>query len=275
MATKVWNDGAGDGIFLTAGNWVGGVAPVATDDIVIGTSNRDIAGVATGFAIASLTITPGFGGTIGSGGTPLTFTNITGSVKYAGSGPGMYLGCTGTCAAAEFSHTVGMVYITAGTWTLLTNTYGNFDIGASAVVTTLYNIGGNGTVNYNATAITTCRNSGSLSLKRVVTTMYADRGNTIQQDSGTTATNVGTVLYIGNGATYNKQSSGAETTINIFPGGRFTTDKNTGGSTGSVALGTINKWAGSYSKTTAVPGVTFTYTAFNYVGSVGSASDSI
>ena len=38
--TKLWNGGGGDDNWTTAANWVGGVAPVANDDLVFGGSTR-------------------------------------------------------------------------------------------------------------------------------------------------------------------------------------------------------------------------------------------
>jgi hypothetical protein len=273
MAIKVWNGGAGTGNFGDAGNWVGGVAPVGggVDSVLINATNIDITGVATGLAIVNFTVGSGYGGTIGSGGSPLTFTSIT-AVKYAGRGAACYLGATGTITSAEASHTIGTFYLTGGTWTTFTNTSGLFNIGASAVVTTFNNAAGQGTAEYHATPFTTVNNAGVFTFKRVATTFNAERGTSIQQDNGTSTYLNCTTINVRNGAFYNKQSGGTEAGITVLPGGRFSMEGNAGGSTGTVDVGTITKWAGAVTKTTAVPGVSVTV-AFSYIGSPAGSTE--
>lgn len=271
MALKVWNGGANDGILLTAGNWVGGVAPVATDSILINDTDQNIAGVTAGFAIADFTVGPRYRGTIGADGVPVVFTNITGTLEYGGMGPAIRIGCSGTCAAAKFEHTTGMAYITGGTWTAIENGVGNLDIAAAAVVTGAINISGHMTIGPNATDMTLLENMGFCIFKRDATTCKAKRGTTIQQDAGSTATKINTLLEVENGATYNKQSGGTETGIKVYAGGNFTTENNSGGATGTVDLGTITRYAGSRVKVTQVPGVNFTV-AYADVGTVPGGS---
>lgn len=275
MATALWTGGGNDGNWNTAANWSGGSGaggkPGAADDVLINATNQDITGVVTGISITSLTVTNGYGGTIGSDGQPVTFTAVTGSIKYAGKGAACRLGSSGTVAAAEFSHVVGTVYLSSGTWTSIINTYGNLDISVDPIVTTLENIGGTITVGYNSTAVTTFYNSGLATFKRNVTTFWAMGGTSIQQDNGTTNYTLVTTKHIAPTATYNKQSGGTDVTTNIFRGGNFTAENNSGGATGTVALGTVNKRQGARTKTSAVPGVTFTVT-LNAIGA-GPGSD--
>lgn len=84
MAIKRWNGSTGN--YATAANWVGGVAPVATDDVIIdGTSQHDIDGSnQSGTALESFTITPNYVGSIGSSGASLRITASTGTLRGSG-----------------------------------------------------------------------------------------------------------------------------------------------------------------------------------------------
>ena len=272
MALKVWNGGANNGTFLDAANWVGGVAPVATDSILINDTEQNINGVTTAFAIVDFTVGPRYRGTIGADGVSLIFTNITGTLQYGGSGAGIRIGCSGTCAAAKLEHTLGMVWITGGTWTSVINGTGNVDIAAAAVLTAGVNISGTMTIGYNATVITNLHNFGYCEFKRSATNVYAKRGTTVQKDSGSTTTQVTDLLQVENGAVYNKQSGGTEDSITVFPGGLFTIEGNTGGATGTLNLGTITKYAGAKTKTRTMPGVIVTVT-LSSVGTIPGMVD--
>lgn len=270
MATALWTGGGNDGLWNTAANWSGGSGaggkPGAGDDVLINATNQTILGVATGISINSLTVTPGFGGQIGDETNgAVTFTAVVATLKYAGTGPSARFGCSGTVAAAEFAHTTGMVYISSGTWTLLVNNSGNINVGSSAIVTTAYNLAGLFTAQYHATVFTAFYNSGTANLQRSVTTLYAKRGNVKHEDSGTNYL-LCTTVHIESGATYNKRSGGTDTTVNCYPGSRFTTEGNAGGAAGTVTITTTNKWAGSRTKLTALPGVTIVPN-FAYIGS--------
>lgn len=258
MALRIWNGAAGDGNLSTAGNYVGGVAPVATDSLLFNQGNVDVtAGLTPGFAIADLTITPGYGGSIGdASGNPLTFTNITGTLSIAGNGGSYKIAVSGTCASAQLSHTLGTVYLSGGTWTLVTNTSGAVVIAASAVVVTGENIMGTWTDAYNATGYTTFNNGGKTTSKRNAATLNCLAGYFILQDNGSSNyTQVTTAANVYNGATYNKQSGATDALVNVFPGGRFTTEKNAGGSTGTVTITSTVVWAGGATRTAALPGV--------------------
>lgn len=69
-ATLTWDGGAGDGLWASATNWVGDVAPTSADDVVL--DNSALAGTYTvtlptgnvNITILSLTITPGTGNNI-------------------------------------------------------------------------------------------------------------------------------------------------------------------------------------------------------------------
>lgn len=82
MATKVWIGASS--AYGTGSNWVGGVAPVNGDDVVIPSGSGSIDGSdQSGTTLDSFRVHSGFEGTIGSSGTPLILdTNI---LKYDGN----------------------------------------------------------------------------------------------------------------------------------------------------------------------------------------------
>lgn len=243
MATQVWSGGANDGVFLTAGNWVSGVAPGNGDTAIVGATNQNILGAATGLTTVTLIVTNGFGGSIGSDGVSLTFASAT-LITYAGRGAVCNIGCAGTVAAASFEHYgTGLVNITSGTWTLLTNSYGPMTVSASAVVTTLNNIGGNITIGYNATAITTLTSGGSVRCARVCTTANVLGSKFTSIDNGTTTYITNGTVNVYNGAEYNKQSGGTDTAINAFPGSTFSILGTSGGAAGVVTVTTLSIWS--------------------------------
>ena len=208
MALKTWTDGAADGNWATAGNWSPS-APGAADDVLIDRSSRNIiAGLATGISITSLTVTPGFGGSIGTAGSALTFTAITGLATLSGSGAFIKLGASGTIASTLISSS-GTVYLTAGTFT---NVYAKtpWEGEAAAILTNVYNVGGIGTIGYNATACTVLYNSaGTVNCGRSITTMTNNGTTRLQLAAAvTTANNNAGAVYM--------NSTGTITTYNGY-----------------------------------------------------------
>lgn len=67
MATKIF-DGDTDTTYTTAGNWQGGVAPAAADDVIFpdGCANNVAGSDQTGTALTSFTVREGYSGTVGS-----------------------------------------------------------------------------------------------------------------------------------------------------------------------------------------------------------------
>lgn len=271
MATGYWNGGAGDGNFMTAGNWsgLGGAAPANSDTLIIGSTEQVILGGSTGLTGITLLVTAGFGGTIGSD-TPLIFASAA-LITYAGTGNYANFGSGGTVTAAIFHHTVGEVVLSSGTWTTLTNSVGVLTIAAATVVTTLQNVAGTVTAGYNATAFTTLSNGGNVTFNRNATTLNVLRGNATQFNNGVTTFTACTTANVYNGGTYNKQSAGTDTTVNVFPGSRFTIIGQQGGSATTVTITTMNEWAGSTVIDT-VPGFTATIGTRNKIGAVGTST---
>lgn len=257
MSTTVWSGGANDGVLLTDANWVGGTAPANSDTAIIGATNQNIHGAATGRTGITLKILGTYGGIFGDDG-PVTFGSAT-LIEYAGSGAACNIGCAGTVTAANFTHTSGAVNVSSGTWTTLANGAGPLNIAAAAVVTTLKNASGTVSVGYNATAITTLTNSGKVTSSRSHTNTGVDRGTVIHLDNGTTTYTSGGTVTVGNGGVYNKRSGGTDTLVEVKPGGTFTIEGTSGGAAGSVTLTNATYWGGSMVKD-SVPGLVVTYT---------------
>lgn len=277
--TKNWTGGANNGIFNDLANWDENTAFANSDVYKIGATNQNIASVTHAFTGITLIVTEGFGGQLGTPGGPISCSSFT-AITYAGRGSFAALSSAGTIATASFEHRVGDVYISGGTWTQLTNSSGNLNIAAAAVVTRLDNLAGNVVAGYNATAFTNIYNGGNLTFYRSATNCYAMRGLTVQKNNGTTtATLVATILWVMPGATYNKQSSGADTptaaNYNVLPGAKYTVAGNAGPlSTGTtVDLGAMTIWGGASVTSTGVPGVSFVVSGFVYKGAaVGAGS---
>ena len=282
MATvKFWTGGASDGDFSNLSNWNEATAFANSDTYIIGATNQNItAGLTHAYTGITLIVTEGYGGSIGSGASPLSFSSVA-ALTYAGRGAFAKFGSSGTVTTASCDHVSGFVYIATGTWTELTNSMGNMDIAAAAVVTRLNNIGGTVTAGYNGTAFTNLFSGGTTTFRRNATNAYIMGGRTVQENNGmSNFTLIATILQVHRGATYNKRSSGAETAATqVFPGATYTVAGNTGGAAGggatTVDVGPVVVWAGSKAVFTGVPGITFdvdqvTYKGANY-GAVGQA----
>ena len=273
MATATWNGAAGDGNFSTAGNYVLGAAPGNSDTVIFNSGNVSVTAVTTTTLTGIiLIVTPNYGGNIGTSTTPLVQASFA-SIRFAGTGNAHYIGCGGTVTTASFEHGGDVVVnLTSGTWTAIVNSRGKLMVGASAIVTALTNFG-MATVSYNGTRITTLISIGETVLYRGAQTTSVLGGTLTQYDNGQTnylaaSENSGSIGIYG-GATYNKRSGGSEVTINLFPGGTLNTSGNSGGSTGTVTLGStaFNRYLGSNLNVVNTPGVTFSYT----LTSVGAA----
>lgn len=258
MATKTWTGGANDGNWATAGNWTPS-APAGGDDVIIDRTNQDItAGLATGISIASLTVTQGYGGRIGTSSTALTFTGITGTAVLSGTGQFIKLGSSGTIATTVVNSS-GMVYLTAGTFTTIIGVT-PYEVDAAAVVTTLNNQGGFGTLGYNATAITTLNNSaGTVNCGRSITTINSSAVTRCTLASSITTANAlkGSILYF--------NSTGNITTYNGYAGSFYSAAEATQATAAGATVTTFNLY-GDARIMLYGQGVTQTYTTLNAFG---------
>jgi hypothetical protein len=265
MAVRIWTGATGDGNFGTAGNYAGGVAPVNSDTVIYNNGNKDVsAGLTTALTGITLIATPAYSGLLGTSATALTFASVT-LIDFAGSGATHNIGCSGTVTAAKFNHGAGsVVNLTSGTWSDLNNSLGKIVFAAAAVLTAAKNLG-DMVIPYNGTRITTLKTSGPVTCYRNIQNTYIKSGGILTQfDNGTTtyttaSDNTGNVEIESNGV-FRKLSGGAENTMEVFPGGVLSTEGNTGGSTGTVTLGTISKWLGAKTKVFNTSSVTYSYT---------------
>lgn len=94
MAIKRWTDGSADGDWSTAGNWSPSGAPANGDDVYIESSSRDInAGLSqSAVALASLNISMGFTGTLGTSTAALEIGATSARLGYQNAGSGAQAG---------------------------------------------------------------------------------------------------------------------------------------------------------------------------------------
>ena len=91
MALKVWKEVPTDTTYTTATNWVGGVAPVNGDEVLISQGSGNIDGSdQSATTLAGVTISSGYTGTIGVSGTPLQLDTPT--FIYNGQGDHCWIG---------------------------------------------------------------------------------------------------------------------------------------------------------------------------------------
>ena len=270
--TKYWTGGGNDGDFSNLSNWSEATAFANSDTYIIGATNQNItAGLTHAYTGITLIVTEGYGGSIGSGASPLSFSSVA-ALTYAGRGAFAKFGSSGTVTTASCDHVSGFVYIATGTWTELTNSTGNIDIAAAAIVTRGNNVRGVWTAGYNGTAFTNFYNGGTATFRRNATNCYTlQNGRTTQENNGTANYTLVTTNYV-YGGKYNKRSSGADVTGYVFPGAKYSVAGNAGGGATSVDLGNIEIWAGSEVVATGVPGVTFDITGFSYKGAAAIGS---
>jgi hypothetical protein len=240
MATVTWTGGANDGNWATGGNWSGAAAPSSTDDVFLLTTSQDITlGLnQSAITLASLTISRGFGGSIGSASAPLQI-NVSGTLTYAGSGS--YAKINGTIATANIDRTgSGTFYLSGGTWTTTTVSAGRVLVDGAAVLTTFRDISGEiGEIPWNATAITLLENeAGVVVCKRTVTTLTnaAKATTTIEQDG----TNAPASTTVNNRGLLRWNSSGTVTTGNNYPAATWDNSQTEY----SYTVTTLNDWAG-------------------------------
>ena len=224
MASKFWTGGANNGTWNDNNNWAtseggasGAAFPDDTDDVYVQATNQSINGLATGKAFASLTIS--FGGSIGTAGTPLTFT-CTGPVTIRTSNGTHYLGATaaGTVVTVKVQKTgTGKVYLTGpGAYTTVyTAPATSVDISSSAAVTTLESAGITDAANNSTDFTTLIVNGGTTSSFRPATTVHASNCNLFMKGVDAAIT----TLNCWSGGKHYHFSSSTITTSNVYAGG--------------------------------------------------------
>lgn len=106
----------------------------------------------------------------------------------------------------------GQTHLTGGTVANVTVSGGTVNANASTVITRLIAVGGSGTIEYNATAITEAEiTGGTWTIKRAVTTLTVSGNATVIYDPDDAATISGTAIYTKGGRLIHK--AGATPTI--------------------------------------------------------------
>lgn len=235
MATKIWN-GASTSVYSTAGNWQGGVAPVATNDVIIPDGNTvAITGSdENATALLSFTTKSGYSGTIGTltAGLPVPLQLAATTYNLGGSGTAyidLTANSTTTCnvtKAAAGSPATGVYGLTLSSADAITNLNINLatsgeSVGVAALAgqtatATNVNIDGAGTVVLGAgmgtIAALTISGTGTVYIDGTYTTLTMSGSPTVYQRSG-----AGTTLLAYGGTFYNN-TTGTITTTSVFPG---------------------------------------------------------
>lgn len=158
MATVTWTGGAADGNWQTGGNWSGGAAPSAADDVIINSTAYDITtGPASAIALASLFIGPRYTGKITATialGTVTVFTYLSGGLS------GKF-NLTAPTAIIDIPRG-RWCYLEGGTWggTHVLSGQGNIQAASAATVTNVVNGLADWTIYSSATKITSFYNAG-------------------------------------------------------------------------------------------------------------------
>lgn len=219
MATCVWA-GTVSSTFATAGNWLGGSAPVNNDTVYI-QGTVSITGAATGLTGLIFTVDPTYTGTIGSSTTYLGFTAT--SFTYAGTNTS-YIDLGTSAITATVTNTIGGTDYVAGLYlkgsalTALIVSGGNVALagldGETSTVTTARVSGSNSvlTLNTGVTLTTASVSDGKLFVRCAATTVNVNSGICYTTGSGaiTTINQYGGTLY--------PWSSGTVTTLAINGG---------------------------------------------------------
>jgi hypothetical protein len=238
MATVTWTGGGNDGDWDNEVNWSTGTVPVDSDDVILDAGSRDIVDGLNQSAVTltSLTIRPGYTGSIGANGTSLQISATT--LSYSGGGE--FININGTFTTAEFSPPgAGEWSLTGGTTTTLRVLGGQGYVAAATVVTNLdaaHALALN--MEANATDMTTCTvRSGQVTTKRDIDDGDVRGGTlTLIEDA-----NVDGTLEVASGGRVIKQSGGAIATIRLDPGARY----SMAGATKPTAITTAHVYAGA------------------------------
>lgn len=280
MASYTWTGSAGDGDHNNVDNWLGGVVPVITGphDITFDRGNysmtTNIAGV--NYSIGTLTITPGFGGNIGSTSAAYSTTGNIAKILCAGRGQFYKIGSTGNVGTSITNRcqinvpTATQFVMSSGTWQYVFMEGGTLLAEAAAVVTSQCMLSGvRALFQTNGTAITLLEadNASDVTTYRTATTANVNAGSTVRTvglAELTTSTFTGSTFNIAN------TSATTHTTCNLRGGSKI----SLANCAADPTLTTLYQWSNT-SVDAAGSGVTFTIstTYALYFGPVGSPGD--
>ena len=220
MATLTWTGGGDGTTFMAAANW-GGTAPTNDDTLIINSTNKAIAGAATGLTGITLRVSSGFTGTLGS---TTTYLDIDGpTLEFAAANPYHYL--TGTWANVRilggsgpqnFLHFKGNAS-TAITTLTCSSLAGRVLIQSSASIVTVNMNGqtqGKVEIQSSVSSLATINCSSGMVVAGSTCTTANALGGTIQSSGTAAFTNV---ECDGSGV-FDHRSSGTVTTVNVYDG---------------------------------------------------------
>lgn len=215
--------GAGTGNLATAGNWSTGAVPALGENVAIDRTSYDLYGTIAA-DVGNVYVTPGWTGTqFGTTATPVSILASGGSdVVNIELNPRCYLArltSSGTISKLQVSGTgAGLIVLVGGTYTQ-SEIVGNALIGASAVCTTHYALGGKQKAE-SGTAFTNLfvDQGAELESSRNLGTCQVD--GLVRAIDSTTST----LVNIGSGGVFNLQSDGTQTSIRVRRGGTFSLD---------------------------------------------------
>lgn len=270
MSDFTWTGSTGDGNHDTAGNWLGGAAPSSTGphNITFDRGNysmtSNIAGVS--YSIGTLTITPGFGGSIGSTSAAYSTTGNIAKILCAGRGQFYKIGSTANVGTSitnrcQINLSAGTQFVmSSGTWQYFFQEGGTLQAEAAAVVSTQCMLSGvRALLQTNGTAVTLLEadNASDVTTYRTVTTCNANAGSTVRTVGSavlTTSTFTGSTFNIAN------TSAATHTTCNLKGGSKI----SLANCAADPTVTTLYQWSDT-SVDTAGSGVTFTITTPYYL----------
>ncbi len=223
MSTCIWT-GTSSSVFATAGNWLGGSAPVNSDTVYIAGS-VSITGAATGLSGIVLIVDPTYTGSIGSSSTYLGFSTCA-SFNHAGTGTNyidlgtsnITANVTATGPGNSLLNTSGLYLKGSNLATLnVSGGYVGLATGVDAETSTAATVRVTGSSTYvvlssGVTLTTASVTSGSLDMSCAATTVTVNSGMVTTRGSGaiTTMTQYAGTLF--------PYSSGTITTLNLNGG---------------------------------------------------------
>lgn len=238
MPTKVW-EGDVSAAYATAGNWAGGVAPIAGDDVRIPAGSGPIDGSdQSATAIADFVVEDGHTGTFGDGTTNLKID--CDAFHFSGLGQAYFdlhtaaispqVFRTGPAATGERG-----LYLIGSALVTLNVMGGSVGVasraGETATVATIRNLGGDVWVGLGCSLTTFYQTDGRAEVRCAATTINVHGGTLYTKEEGAVTT-----LNVYGGNVY-PESTGTITTANINGG---TTDFTTSGAARTVTALVLN-----------------------------------
>lgn len=260
MATYYWVGATTSTDLSSSANWsssrggAGGAGtPTSGDTVYIETGSVDI----TAGSLTCDTVYYSAPVNLGASGSAITIAAAV-AIHITGNREFMNIAGSGTCPLLTYRPTSGRLSLTAGTWTTTyCGTYGQCDVGASAVSTNLHSAGCIVTAAYNATGFTLLNITGGNAdgIARSAATVYGGPGTVVRTTGAAAISTIavihgkllhhsyGTIASIitGNGARATTEGGAYSCTVTASVAGAnsycFTDERNVTKSAPTVGLG--------------------------------------